>query len=107
MCGVIGHVDKMCEKKKEGETNLQYDRSLRYIPKRRKGSVEMGNGGSGGRRPPSWTSLGSGGRSRFLDSSRDRWGKKGSDGPSWKKQALVESKADATGVGEEEEVQAP
>lgn len=69
--------------------------------------MESGNSGSGGRRPLSWSSLGDGGRSRLTDNSRDRLGRKGSDGPSWSKQPLVGASTVAAEVGEEEEVQSP
>lgn len=35
VCGVIGHVDKACSKK-EGDTSAEYDRSLRFLPEKRR-----------------------------------------------------------------------
>lgn len=103
VCGVIGHVDKVCEKRKEGDTNLQYDRSLRFIPERRKGSTEMGSSGSGGRRTPFWSFSGGGGRQHFSNNNRDRWDNRRSDAPSWKKQNLVNSSGGGKVASEEEE----
>jgi hypothetical protein len=107
VCGVIGHVDKVFDKKMEGEMSKQFDRSLRLIPERRKGSVEMGSFETGGRRQLAWNSSG-GGRTRFVGGEQGFLGSKGSDGSSWRKPSPDEQGSkEMTSSKEKEGVQSP
>jgi hypothetical protein len=77
-CGIIGHIDKVCEKKLSKGEVQQFSRTLRFIPEKRRMHEERGDrsfwraGGSGSR--GSW---GSGGRFGQQGS--------GSDAPSWRR----------------------
>lgn len=79
VCGIIGHVDRVCDKRVKGDTSVQFDRSLRIIPDRRKGSAESGSSGAGGRRGLPWSSSTGGGRYRYPEKSNDRKESRGSD----------------------------
>lgn len=100
-CGIIGHTDRVCDKKLEKGEVQQFSRALRFIPEKKQVSSSSsirsgekfvpgfrkssGGAGSGG----SWGNRGSGSL-------------KGSDAPSWRRMDPNDSGAD-----EEEEVTSP
>jgi hypothetical protein len=100
-CGLIGHTDRMCEKKLEKGQVQQYSRSLRFIPEKK---LSFGGRGS---------SSGEKGvhrlrRSGEKDAGGGSWGSRGSGSPkrsdvaSWR-ETLVQSEAE----GEGDEVTSP
>jgi hypothetical protein len=97
-CGLIGHIDKVCEKKLQKGEVQQYSKAFRFIPERRR--VEEGS-------RLHWRSGGSG--------SRDNWGLGGrprltgarSDAPSWRKPEEGGVGTKGAGLREEEEVTSP
>jgi hypothetical protein len=68
VCGIIGHVDKVCDKKRDGEARLQFDRSLCVIPYQRNRSGEMSSSESRGRKQLPWTSSTSGRQPCYMGS---------------------------------------
>lgn len=87
-CGLIGHTEKICGKKRGKGEVQQYDKSLRWMPSKYRAEQE----GSG----PWGTRSGGSGRSgssqERLSGRSAKWGvgSNRSDGPSWKKKSLEE-----------------
>ncbi|XP_066363643.1 uncharacterized protein [Miscanthus floridulus] len=46
-CGIIGHTDKVCKKKKGKDDVMPFNRELRFIPPKKRGGNDGGRGGDG------------------------------------------------------------
>lgn len=100
-CGVIGHTEKICDKKLTKGEIQQYDRSLRWMPPKFRGEQEQGvYGGS-----RSGTSGRSGSSNERLGGRSGRWGMTSnrSDGPTWRKKG-VEDGEEVTSPAKEKEI---
>jgi len=60
ICGVIGHIDKTCAQRGEGDNVPQFSRKLRFMPEKKRWEEGFNGGGSYSRRSGSWRSSGSG-----------------------------------------------
>lgn len=103
ICGRIGHVDKLCSVKLGPGEKKQFDRSLRWVPARRRADEGWRKGGSSS--DLSWRSSSTGSRDRQgLPRAVDSGGANRSDVPSWKKNSNTSIVA---GGNQEEEVTSP
>nr|AAM18736.1 putative reverse transcriptase [Oryza sativa Japonica Group] len=93
ICGIVGHTEKLCEKKlAEGEAPL-FNKSLRFIPERK-----IWEGGSSDKTSGS----------RFQVQRKSGASScKGSDAPSWQKEITDGSKGKEKGTQGEDEVTSP
>lgn len=107
VCGVIGHIDRICSKKLNPGEQAPFSRELHFIPPRRRpgyvenrssGSWRSGSGGSWQQRGASGSGGSGGSDGRFR-----------SDAPSWRKTAsvMIEGKKGGGGRKDEEEVTSP
>ena len=60
ICGIIGHIDKTCAQRGEGDNAPQFSRKLRFMPEKKRWEEGFNGGGSFSRRSGSWRSSGSG-----------------------------------------------
>jgi hypothetical protein len=106
ICGLIGHVDRVCSKKLGKDEPAPYSRELRFIPARKPGGYK--NQEQGGLQPG-----GSRGSGTWRAGRSDSWssgGKSRSDGPSWRKDSEKENVRFIEGkkkMNEGEEVTSP
>jgi hypothetical protein len=98
-CGIIGHIDRVCEKKLEKGEIQQFSKSLRFIPEKRR--TEEGRGDK-----TFWRASGSGSRGSWSSGGRGGLLGLGSDAPSWRK-ADGKGGKKVLGAREEEEVTSP
>lgn len=80
VCGIIGHMEKVCEKKEKGSVVHQYSPKMRFIPPRRRYGDFQKQSGRGGRL------YGGGGHGGFGAGSSQSVMRSGSDTPSWRKE---------------------
>lgn len=110
ICGLMGHIDKLCDVEWVRGKPLPYDRSLRVFPPKKKGSSEFGGkGGSNSMLPWHTNSGGSGSRGSLSDSFRKSKEGLRSEAPNWRKNisGSVEEGKGGLAVGEEKEVTSP
>lgn len=105
ICGCIGHVDKICSSKVGVGVKKQFDRSLRWMPERKRFDDGWRRGGSSS--DNSWRSSSTGSRDRLpLLREKVSVGAKRSDVPSWKKNSST-SQAVVSNEEVEAEVNSP
>ncbi|CAN6216468.1 unnamed protein product [Urochloa humidicola] len=101
-CGIIGHTDKMCEKRLTPGEMQQYSKKLRCMPNRRRG--EEADRVNVGKHFTSWRFGGSGSGSHSRDSGGKLIpGRSGSDAPSWRKDVVMKGGSRGGGKSREEE----
>ncbi|CAO2188550.1 unnamed protein product [Urochloa humidicola] len=104
-CGIIGHIDKQCSiKLKKGEVQ-QFNKSLRFIPERRR--VEDGGGERLSMSRLPWRNGGNGSRGSWGSGSKNNRTQSGSEGPTWRKCDRSHGGKEVKELGEEEEVTSP
>jgi hypothetical protein len=84
ICGLIGHVDRVCSKKLGKGEPAPYSKELRFVPTRR----PFGGQGYKNQEHHGGFSVGSGGSRSWRIGRSDCWGSGGkslADGPSWRK----------------------
>ncbi|CAN6268705.1 unnamed protein product [Urochloa humidicola] len=86
VCGIIGHIDRTCDKKLPKGELPQWGKNLRYIPAKRRGNYDAGDRFYGSRMSPHWKSYGYGGKSGYRGSGRGFSSGLASDAPSWRKE---------------------
>lgn len=110
ICGLLGHIDKLCDIAWEKGKPLPYDRSLRVFPPKKKGTLEAGGrGGSNSMLPWRSNSGGSGSRGSLSGSFGKSQGDQRSDALNWRKDDAGREEDGKVGsrAGEEKEVMSP
>ena len=108
ICGLIGHVDKACGMQLGKGEKLQFSKSLRCFPTRKRGADLTRETSGGGSFLP-WRMGGSGSRNNIGGSGTSSSGRDGSDAPSWHKpeEEKVGGGPKGKNTAKEEEVTSP